>query len=102
LRMPVDIFPAIRIPVIAVAWTYNGLAPEDVANRIITPYQRALTTTVADIEHIESQSMTGMGIVRIYFQPNVDIRTASAQVTAVSQTMLRSMPPGITPPFVVN
>lgn len=102
LRMPVDIFPAIRIPVIAVAWTYNGLAPEDVANRIITPYQRALTTTVADIEHIESQSMTGMGIVRIYFQPTVDIRTASAQVTAVSQTMLRSMPPGTTPPFVVN
>ncbi|MEN0037918.1 MAG: efflux RND transporter permease subunit [Cellvibrio sp.] len=102
MRMPVDIFPSIRIPVIAVAWTYNGLAPEDVANRIITPYQRALTTTVADIEHIESQSMTGMGIVRIYFQPNVDIRTASAQVTAVSQTMLRSMPPGTTPPFVVN
>lgn len=102
LRMPVDIFPAIRIPVIAVAWTYTGLAPEDVSNRIITPYQRALTTTVADIEHIESQSMTGMGIVRIFFQPNVDIRTATAQVTAVSQTMLRSMPPGITPPFVVN
>jgi len=102
LRMPVDIFPAIRIPVIAVSWTYSGLAPEDVSNRIITPYQRALTTTVADIEHIESQSMIGMGIVRIYFQPNVDIRTASAQVTAVSQTMLRSMPPGITPPFIVN
>lgn len=102
LRMPVDIFPAIRIPVIAVAWTYNGLAPEDVSNRIITPYQRALNTTVADIEHIESQSMTGMGIVRIFFHPNVDIRTATAQVTAVSQTMLRTMPPGTTPPFVVN
>ena len=102
LRMPVDIFPAIRIPVIAVAWTYGGMAPEDMSNRIITPYQRALTSTVADIEHIESQSMTGMGIVRIYFQPNVDIRTATAQVTAVSQTMLRSMPPGITPPFIVN
>ncbi len=102
LRMPVDIFPSIRIPVIAVAWTYNGLAPEDVSNRIITPYQRALNTTVADIEHIESQSMTGMGIVRIFFHPNVDIRTATAQVTAVSQTMLRTMPPGTTPPFVVN
>ena len=102
LRMPVDIFPAIRIPVIAVSWTYNGLAPEDVSNRIITPYQRALNTTVADIEHIESQSMTGMGIVRIFFQPNVDIRTATAQVTAVSQTMLRQLPPGTTPPFVVN
>lgn len=102
LRMPVDIFPAIRIPVIAVAWTYNGLAPEDISNRIISPYQRALNTTVADIEHIESQSMTGMGIVRIFFHPNVDIRTATAQVTAVSQTMLRTMPPGITPPFIVN
>lgn len=102
LRMPVDIFPSIRIPVIAVSWTYTGLAPEDVSNRIITPYQRALTTTVADIEHIESQSMTGMGIVRIFFQPGVDIRTATAQVTAVSQTMLRQLPPGTTPPFIVN
>ncbi|MBE8715779.1 efflux RND transporter permease subunit [Cellvibrio polysaccharolyticus] len=102
LRMPVDIFPSIRIPVIAVSWTYTGLSPEDVSNRIITPYQRALTTTVADIEHIESQSMTGMGIVRIFFQPGVDIRTATAQVTAVSQTMLRQLPPGTTPPFIVN
>lgn len=102
LRMPVDIFPAIRIPVIAVSWTYTGLSPEDVTNRIITPYQRALNTTVADIEHLESQSMTGMGIVRIFFQPNVDIRTATAQVTAVSQTMLRQLPPGTTPPFIVN
>ena len=102
LRMPVDIFPAIRIPVIAVSWTYSGLAPEDISNRIISPYQRALNTTVSDIEHIESQSMTGMGIVRIFFHPNVDIRTATAQVTAVSQTMLRTMPPGITPPFIVN
>lgn len=102
VRMPVDIFPAIRIPVIAVAWTYSGMAPEDLSNRIITPYQRALSSTVADIEHIEGQSMTGMGIVRIYFQPNVDIRTATAQLTAVSQTMLRTLPPGITPPFIVN
>lgn len=102
LRMPVDIFPSIRIPVIAVSWTYTGLSPEDVSNRIITPYQRALTTTVADIEHIESQSMTGMGIVRIFFQSGVDIRTATAQVTAVSQTMLRQLPPGTTPPFIVN
>lgn len=102
LRLPVDIFPSIRIPVIAVAWQYNGLSPEDMANRIVTPYQRALTTTVSDIEHIESQSITGMGVVRIFFQPNVDIRTATAQVTAVSQTMLRQLPPGTTPPFIVN
>lgn len=101
-RMPVDIFPSIRIPVIAVAWQYNGLSPEEMSNRIITPYQRALTTTVSDIEHIESQSITGMGIVRIYFQPTVDVRTATAQVTAVSQTMLRQLPVGTTPPFIVN
>ncbi|MBU0913530.1 MAG: efflux RND transporter permease subunit [Gammaproteobacteria bacterium] len=102
LRMPVDIFPAIRIPVIAVAWQYTGLAPEEVSNRIVTPYQRALTTTVSDIEHIEAQALPGMGIIKIFFQPNVDIRTANAQVTAISQTMLRQMPPGSNPPFIVN
>lgn len=102
LRMPVDIFPAIRIPVIAVAWQYTGLAPEDMANRIVTPYQRALTTTVSDIEHIEAQALPGMGIIKIFFQPTVDIRTANAQVTAISQTMLRQMPPGANPPFIVN
>lgn len=102
LRMPVDIFPAIRIPVIAVAWQYTGLAPEDVSSRIVTPYQRALTTTVSDIEHIEAQALPGMGIIKIFFQPNVDIRTANAQVTAISQTMLRQMPPGANPPFIVN
>jgi CzcA family heavy metal efflux pump len=102
LRMPVDIFPAIRIPVIAVAWQYSGLAPEDMANRIVTPYQRALTTTVSDIEHIEAQSLPGFGIIKVFFQPNADIRTATAQVTAISQTMLRQMPPGTTPPFIVN
>lgn len=102
LKMPVDIFPSIRIPVIAVAWQYNGLAPEEMSNRIITPYQRALTTTVSDIEHIESQSISGMGVVRIYFQPTVDIRTATAQVTAISQTMLRQLPVGTNPPFIVN
>jgi len=101
-RTPVDIFPEIKIPVIAVAWTYSGLPPEEMAGRIITPYERVLTTTVNDIEHIESQSLPGAGIVKIYFQPGVDIRTATAQVTSISQTVLRQMPPGVNPPLVLN
>ena len=101
-RTPVDIFPNIRIPVVAVAWNYSGLSPEDMSNRIIGPYERVLTTTVNDIDHIESQSLQGIGIVKIYFQPGADIRTATAQVTSVSQTVLRQMPPGITPPLILN
>ncbi|MCI4591874.1 efflux RND transporter permease subunit [Sphingobium sp. BYY-5] len=101
-RTPVDMFPNIRIPVVAVAWQYAGLAPEDMANRIVGPYERVLTTTVNDIEHIESQSLQGIGIVKIYFQPGADIRTATAQVTSVSQTVLRQMPPGVTPPLILN
>ncbi len=101
-RTPVDIFPDIRIPVIGVAFTYTGLSPDEMAGRIVTPYQRSLTTTVNDIEHIEATSYNGFGIVKIYFQPTVDIRTANAQVTAISQTVLRSMPPGITPPLILN
>ncbi|RYM10471.1 efflux RND transporter permease subunit [Sphingobium cupriresistens] len=102
LRMPVDIFPRIGVPVIATAWTYNGLSPEDMAGRIINPFERVLTTTVNDIDRIESQSMNGVAVVRIYFQPNADIRTATAQVTSISQTVLRQLPPGITPPLIVN
>ncbi len=102
LRMPVDIFPEIRIPVIAVVWGYTGLPPDQMAGRILGPYQRSLTTTVNDIEHIEGNSYTGIGIVKIFFQPGVDIRTANAQVTAVSQTVLRQMPAGITPPLILN
>ncbi|QGP80647.1 efflux RND transporter permease subunit [Sphingobium sp. CAP-1] len=102
LRTPVDIFPNIRIPVVAVAWQYSGLAPDDMSTRIIGPYERVLTTTVNDIDHIESQSLQGIGIVKIYFQPGADIRTATAQVTSISQTVLRQMPPGITPPLILN
>ena len=102
LRMPVDIFPRIGVPVIATAWTYNGLSPEDMAGRIINPFERVLTTTVNDIDRIESQSMNGVGVVRIYFQPGADIRTATAQVTSISQAILRQLPPGISPPFIVN
>ncbi len=102
MRTPTDIFPEIRIPVIGVVWQYTGLPPDQMAGRITTPFQRALTTTVNDIEHISANSYTSFGIVKIFFQPNVDIRTANAQVTAISQTLLRQMPPGATPPLILN
>src|SRR5215510_9799133 len=102
LRTPTDIFPDIRIPVIGVVWNYTGLPPDQMSGRIILPFQRALTTTVNDIEHIVANSYNGIGIVKIFFQPNVDIRTANAQVTAISQTMLKQLPPGATPPLILN
>src|SRR5712675_2697540 len=102
LRTPTDIFPDIRIPVIGVVWQYTGLPPDQMAGCITTPFQRALTTTVNDIEHIVANSYTGFGIVKIYFQPNVDIRTANAQVTAISQTLIKQLPPGATPPLILN
>src|SRR5450631_1645026 len=102
LRTPTDIFPEIRIPVIGVVWNYTGLPPDEMAGRIVTPFQRALTTTVNDIEHIAANSYNGVGIVKIFFQPNVDIRTANAQVTAISQTVLKQLPPGATPPLILN
>ena len=102
LRTPADIFPDIPVPVVAVAWSFNGLSAEDMAGRIVTPYQRALTTTVNDIEHIEANSLPGIGVVKVFFQPNADIRLANAQITAVSQTLLRQLPPGTTPPLILN
>ena len=102
LRMPVDIFPAIDIPIIGVAFQYQGLPPDQMAGRIITPFERALTTTVNDIEHIEANSYTTFGIVKIYFHPSTNIATANAQVTAISQTLLKQMPPGTTPPLIIN
>jgi len=102
LRTPTDIFPEIRIPVIGVVWSYTGLPPDQMAGRITTPFQRALTTTVNDIEHIVANSYNGFGIIKVFFQPNVDIRTANAQVTAIAQTMLKQLPPGATPPLILN
>ena len=102
LRTPTDIFPDIQIPVISVVWQYTGLPPDQMNGRIMTPFERALTTTVNDIEHIEGVSYAGFGVVKIFFQPTADIRTANAQVTAVSQTQLKLMPAGITPPLVLN
>ncbi|HEY4124749.1 MAG TPA: efflux RND transporter permease subunit [Rhizomicrobium sp.] len=99
---PTDIFPDIRVPVIGVAFQYTGLSPEDMSGRVITPYERVLTTTVNDVEHVESTSLPGIGIVKIFFQPGVDIRTATAQVTSISQTVIKQMPQGMTPPLILN
>src|ERR1700683_3299541 len=102
LRTPVDIFPSINIPIIGVAWRYQGLPADSMAGRIIPPFERALTTTVNDIEHIEANSYATFGVVKIFFHPSVNIATANAQVTAISQTLLKQMPPGATPPLILN
>jgi multidrug efflux pump subunit AcrB len=102
LRTPVDIFPDIRIPVIAIIWGYTGLQPDLMAGRIVTQSQRGLTTTVNDIEHLEATSYNGLGIIKVFFHPNVDIRLANAQVTAVMQTQLKQLPPNATPPLILN
>jgi multidrug efflux pump subunit AcrB len=102
VTMPVDIFPHIDIPVVSVVWSYTGISPEEMEKRIITITERAMTTTVNDIEHIESQSYTGVSIIRLYFQPNVKIDMAVAQVTAICQTLLRILPPGTMPPNVLK
>jgi CzcA family heavy metal efflux pump len=101
-RMPTDIFPDIDIPVITVVWNYTGLQPDEMERRIVTNYERALTTTVNDIEHIESQSLTGVAVIKIFFQPGAGIDAATAQVTAISQTVLRQMPPNASPPLVIR
>jgi len=102
LRTPTDIFPNINIPVVSVVWTYNGLLPNDMSGRVIYYYERTLSAQVGDIEHIESQSMSGYGVVKIFFQRDVNISAALAQVTAASQTVLKLLPPGITPPYVLS
>ena len=102
LRTPIDIFPSINIPVVAVVFSYTGLPPDAMAGRIVTYYERSLTTSVNDIEHIESQSIPNYGIIKIYFQPGVNINAALAQVSAMSQTVLKQMPPGITPPTILS
>ncbi|HEX4381922.1 MAG TPA: efflux RND transporter permease subunit, partial [Myxococcales bacterium] len=101
-RMPTDIFPDIDIPVISIVFNYGGLSPEEMEKRIVNNYERSLTTTVNDIEHIESQSLTGVSVVKAFFQPGAKIEAATAQVTAISQTVLRQMPPGTTPPLIIR
>src|SRR6201987_6049569 len=102
VRTSTDIFPNIGIPVISVVWTYNGLPPDDMSGRVIYYYERTLSAQVNDIEHIESQSLPGYGVVKVFFQPNVNINSALAQITAASQTVLKLLPPGITPPYVLS
>jgi CzcA family heavy metal efflux pump len=102
MRTPTDIFPDIKMPVIAVAWQYTGLPPDQMSGRVSTLFQRSLTTTVNDIEHIEANTYPGISIVKIFFQPGVDIAVANAQVTAIAQSALRQMPAGITPPLILN
>ena len=102
LRTPTDIFPNINIPVIAILWQYTGLSPEQMSNRIVLLSERTLTTTVNNIEHVESQSVYGIGIIKVFFQPGVDIADANAQITAIVQTQLRQLPQGTTPPLVLQ
>ena len=102
LRTPTDIFPNIDIPVIAAAFNYNGLSAQEIEERITSIYERSLTTTVNDIEHIESQSIDGRAIIKVFFQPGANINAAVAQVSAISQPILRQLPPGTTPPFLLT
>jgi multidrug efflux pump subunit AcrB len=102
LRMPIDIFPSINIPIVGVAFQYQGLPADQMAGRVVTPFERALTTTVNDIEHIEANSYTTFGIIKIFFHPSVNIATANAQVTAIAQTLLKQLPAGSTPPLILN
>jgi multidrug efflux pump subunit AcrB len=102
LRTPTDIFPNIDIPVVSVIWSYNGLQPAEMERRITLNYERGLSVAVNDIEHIESESLPGIAVIRIYFQPNANVDEAIAEITALSQTQLRSLPPGITPPNILR
>ncbi|MDP9154023.1 MAG: efflux RND transporter permease subunit [Pseudomonadota bacterium] len=102
LTTPVDVLPEINIPVVSIIWTYTGLSAEDMANRIAQVNERSLTTTVNDIEHVESQSLPGIAIIKVFLQPNANIQTAIAQTVAVEQAQLKQMPPGATPPLVLS
>ena len=102
LHMPIDIFPAIPIPVVTVVWIYQGMAPEEMEQRIVTILERSYSTAVNDIEHIESQSLSGIAVIKIYFQPGADVPTGVAQITAASQSNTRILPPGITPPIILR
>ena len=102
LTTPVDVLPDINIPVVSIIWTYTGLSAEDMANRMTSGNERGLTTTVNDIEHIESESLQGIAIIKVFLQPNASIQTAIAQIVAVEQAQLKQMPPGATPPLVIS
>ncbi|HXC42043.1 MAG TPA: efflux RND transporter permease subunit [Candidatus Dormibacteraeota bacterium] len=102
LRTPTDIFPSIDIPVVSVVWFYSGLSPQDMADRIVANSERGITTTVNDIEHMESQSVYGLGVIKVFFRPGTNVQGAIAQITAIAQTTVRSLPPGTTPPLIIS
>ncbi len=102
LRTPTDIFPEINIPVVSVVWNYSGLSPEEMTGRITSNFERALTTTVDNIEHIESQTLVGISVIKIYFHPGTNVDAGVAQTTAIAQTVLRSMPQGTVPPLIIT
>lgn len=102
MRTPTDIFPDINIPVVSVVWNYTGLPPDEMADRITSVFERAVTTTVNDIEHIESESLIGVSVVKLFFHAGVNIDIALSQVTAISQTILRNLPPGTLPPLILS
>ncbi|HEX4418714.1 MAG TPA: efflux RND transporter permease subunit [Kofleriaceae bacterium] len=101
-KTPTDIFPSIDIPVVSVIWNYGGLQPEEMEKRIVNNFERFLTTIVSDIDHVESQTLTGISVVKIYLQPGANIAQAISQTTAISQTAVRSMPPGTVPPLIMQ
>ncbi|MFZ1015592.1 MAG: efflux RND transporter permease subunit, partial [Terracidiphilus sp.] len=100
--MPTDIFPNIDIPVVTVVWNFAGLSPQQLSDRIVFNSERGMTTTVNDIEHIESQSLNGIAVIKVFFQPHVNVASAVAEITSISQVQLRSLPPGTTPPFIIQ
>src|SRR6266496_3184157 len=100
-RTPTDIFPNINIPVVSIIWNYNGLVPQEMSDRVVSITERALTTTVDNIEHVESQSLYGIAVVKVFLQPTANIQQGIAQITAVSQTQLRQLPAGSTPPLIL-
>jgi CzcA family heavy metal efflux pump len=101
-RTPVDIFPDIDIPVVSVVWFYSGMSPQDMADRIVANSERGITTTVNDIEHMESQSVYGLGVIKVFFRPGTNVQGAIAQITAIGQTTVRSLPIGTTPPLIIS
>ncbi|HEY1547275.1 MAG TPA: efflux RND transporter permease subunit, partial [Kofleriaceae bacterium] len=101
-KTPTDIFPNIDIPVVTVIWNYGGLPPEDMEKRIVSNFERVINTVVADVDHVESQTLTGIAVIKIYMQPGADVSQAIAQTTAIGQTAVRSMPPGTIPPFIIR
>src|ERR1700675_1042538 len=102
LRTPTDIFPNIDIPVVSVVWFYTGLSPQDMADRIVANSERGITTTVNDIEHMESQSVNGLGVIKVFFRPGTNVQGAIAQITSIAPTTVRGLPPGTTPPLIIT